>query len=495
MALGRALAGMALAAALPSLLAGCGVTRDPGFVAREWDSSMRELNIYPLFPPREDVQVGDLYVVLADAKDGPQDIDYGTPGIWLDSLLTRDLVEAFYDARANLPQGLPAALGPDGNPVAAGGSAVTPTPLSQVVSATPPDNAYRSADPLGRLRLVQFPAFSLALLDESQIGLAAPSLLGGLLGGIGDSDDLNLSLSVPQAESYALPANALIDLLQKQCAAGKPVIDPARVALAGDMLRRPGDATGTPVLTVISEVFYTRTLDYTFSRQSGFGIGAAAGSAATGSQPVPGTDTGSTTDTAAGTDIEARLAALETQVNGTVSAAGGQTLPGARGSITFAGDRSIRLSQSFERPIAIGYRALFVRTLPDCGLDGYSSYVASDGVLLTAGQQVLGTVLFDRGAATVDPSDAAAIAAHLAAAGGPAAARAVTVEASAEPDEGQGDPGKLAAARAQAVASVLTSAGLPASAVTTVTRQAPTAGAPGTGASAGRSVRIVAGGT
>lgn len=497
MSFGRTLAGMALAVALPSLLAGCGVTRDPGFVAREWDSSMRELSIYPLFPPREDVQVGDLYVVLAEAEDGPQDVDYGTPGIWLDSLLTRDAVEAFYDGRINLPKGLPVV-----SSVASGDA--SPTSLTQVISTTPPHNAYRSADPLARLRLVQFPAFSLALLRESEIGLAAPSLLGGLLGTLGGSDDLNLSLSVPQAESYALPANTLIDLLQQQCAAGKKVIDPARVALAGDMLRRPGDKSGTPVLIVISEVFYTRTLDYTFSRKSGFGIGATAGAPPVPQPPVPQPpedDQGGTAQPeiqpAVATDIGAQLTALAAQVNGAAPNAG-QALPGARGTIDLSGNRSVRLSQNFERPIAIGYRALFVRTLPDCGLEGYSVFLASDRVLLhdgppVLGPQVLGTVLFDRGTATVDPSDAAAIAAHLTAAGRPAAG-AITVEASAEPDEGQGNPGKIAAARAQAVASVLISAGVPASAIKTVTHQADASGAPGTGKSAGRSVRIVAGG-
>ncbi len=45
-------------------LAGCAFTAaPPGHVAKEWATAFRELQLTPIFPPREDVQVGDIYIV------------------------------------------------------------------------------------------------------------------------------------------------------------------------------------------------------------------------------------------------------------------------------------------------------------------------------------------------------------------------------------------------------------------------------------------------
>jgi hypothetical protein len=51
---------LTLACAAALLTAGC-PSSDPGFVQREWTTTMRELGIVPTFPPREDVVVGDVY--------------------------------------------------------------------------------------------------------------------------------------------------------------------------------------------------------------------------------------------------------------------------------------------------------------------------------------------------------------------------------------------------------------------------------------------------
>src|SRR5215212_7507298 len=48
-----------------SLLIGCVEpgTHDPGYVAKQWSMMVREFGIVPIFPPREDVQVGDVYAM------------------------------------------------------------------------------------------------------------------------------------------------------------------------------------------------------------------------------------------------------------------------------------------------------------------------------------------------------------------------------------------------------------------------------------------------
>src|SRR5262245_51448709 len=51
-----------------SIVTACSTT-DSGYVAREWTKNIRELGIYPIFPPREDVRVGDVYVYPAFKDD------------------------------------------------------------------------------------------------------------------------------------------------------------------------------------------------------------------------------------------------------------------------------------------------------------------------------------------------------------------------------------------------------------------------------------------
>ncbi len=60
---------LVLASVLP---AGCNNAKsDRGFVQREWSLTLRELGIVPVFPPREDVVVGDVYA----SSFNPDDLD------------------------------------------------------------------------------------------------------------------------------------------------------------------------------------------------------------------------------------------------------------------------------------------------------------------------------------------------------------------------------------------------------------------------------------
>ncbi|GAB6039676.1 hypothetical protein [Endothiovibrio diazotrophicus] len=52
---------LAFASIAIATLSGCGTIDDRYYVQREWSKSLRELGIIPLFPPREDVFVGDVY--------------------------------------------------------------------------------------------------------------------------------------------------------------------------------------------------------------------------------------------------------------------------------------------------------------------------------------------------------------------------------------------------------------------------------------------------
>ena len=53
-------------------LCGCASPVKSGFVADQWTSNMLELGIYPIFPPREDIYVGDVFVTYAGAEAAAQ---------------------------------------------------------------------------------------------------------------------------------------------------------------------------------------------------------------------------------------------------------------------------------------------------------------------------------------------------------------------------------------------------------------------------------------
>ncbi|HEX8878267.1 MAG TPA: hypothetical protein VF777_16090 [Phycisphaerales bacterium] len=63
----RFLASVGLVIATVGMLASCSAP-DRGYVQREWSDTFRELGIVPLFPPREDVKVGDVYAYAFDPE-------------------------------------------------------------------------------------------------------------------------------------------------------------------------------------------------------------------------------------------------------------------------------------------------------------------------------------------------------------------------------------------------------------------------------------------
>src|SRR5262245_1431490 len=97
---------------LAGLVSGCPKpgTHDPGFVAKEWSMTMREFGVVPVFPPREDVQVGDIYVSpAAPDKDLESRILRKSPGkfvpipVLVGSIDVRDDLHAYYTNRLSFP--------------------------------------------------------------------------------------------------------------------------------------------------------------------------------------------------------------------------------------------------------------------------------------------------------------------------------------------------------------------------------------------------------
>ena len=144
---------------------------------REWSQTMRELGIVPIFPPREDVQIGDIYAYSynPDAKETEQalskgDLQIGISPRWA-SLDLLDLIKTEYAQRPSWP------------PTPASYSEILSPPPGQTSSLAPgkvwnqPSGAGNIFEPEPepkRLRLVGFPDFASATFSQGDLSAVIP---------------------------------------------------------------------------------------------------------------------------------------------------------------------------------------------------------------------------------------------------------------------------------------------------------------------------------
>lgn len=344
----------------------------PGFVAQQWADSIRELSISPLFPPREDVEVGDIYLESADDKNRAPGLTGAGQQYWLANLKLGKAVSEVYRSRVALPFETT-------NP-----ETQKPWPLPQS-----DEGVFRTDRDAKRLRGVSFPAYAVASIRSADIGASSrlTDLLGGFFGVAGQRS-YTITVGVPYAQSYGLPALEMLRRIGEYCdVTGDDLAE--RAAVLASMMAAD-DKPKTPVLEVITEVIYARSLDYTVSFRYGGGASfegvatnveaikrklieiaerkssppnaAAAPNTApppkgeagkSAPEPPPGTGQNPTAEKelaelqAIGASLEQVMASMRTT-----------SAPGVSGRFVSADSQSVTLRQTFANPIAIGYRAL-----------------------------------------------------------------------------------------------------------------------------------------
>jgi hypothetical protein len=359
---------MARAAVLAALcVAGCAQKPDPGMLVRSWVNSVSQLEIYPIFPPSENVVPGDVFVGRIRPPDVPDNGGWIAPAIWFDTIKL-DL-PGYYATRPAFRK-----------------SAVTFDKDHEQWQQPPEAITRPGGADSGRLRLVVFPAFSFASATATQLGLNAPGgTIGGLFG-LSSRDELQLSISVPAAEEYGVPARVLLAAFNREYAAQPQYYaDFRRVA---GMVAAPGAAPGVgkPVLLLVYRVYFARSMDYNYAARSGFAatgsatlaslVGTtgkieavenqlkalagggttpelAAPAAAAAAQPRP-------LDPAAAAKVTALADTLGKLRNDLAAEAqkAVPSVPGATASVVAVSGNTVTLRQTFPRPVAIGYRAL-----------------------------------------------------------------------------------------------------------------------------------------
>ena len=341
---------------------------------REWSQTMRELGIVPIFPPREDVQIGDIYAYPydPDAKETEQallkgDLRIGISPRWA-SLDLLDLIKAEYEQRPSWP------------PTPASYSEILSPPPGQTIPRTPdkvwnqpsgPGNIFESEPEMKRLRLVGFPDFASATFSQGDLSAVIPIEALNLALGAGWSDAKSVIVKVPSAESYALSQSVILDELLEGAAQEdrqslqSRYTDPKFSGLISGPLQKIKEpyrngltfiaeqSLQTLWLRVTTEVYYARALD--IAVQSKRTAGGAASVKPIASVPVPG-------DQPRPEVIDPSLTPLQRaqQLNHSLAQAGASTVPGGFFRFVTATDASVSMRRVWERDIAIGFRGLLL---------------------------------------------------------------------------------------------------------------------------------------
>lgn len=233
---------------LASSLALFSACANVGHLAQNWGNKLREYQINPLFPPREDVYVGDIYLSSKSTENLPgQNKDGFLPiGLLITHIDLENSASDFYsNRRPNFP-----------NTVVEGDiNAQTNFDSSK----DDEKDIFKSRDNK-RLRLVAFPDFLAVSEKSSGLGASIPGQTLVAVFGYQANDFDSASISIPSAESYTVPALDAQEKITKDVCAKLESIS-TNLTLGEDNR-----------LIMITEMYYAREMNITLRRKSSSGF-------------------------------------------------------------------------------------------------------------------------------------------------------------------------------------------------------------------------------
>ncbi|EMD9440481.1 hypothetical protein VXE32_004520 [Burkholderia cepacia] len=319
------------------LASGCSTD---GEVSRQWSSNMRELGIYPIFPPSADYRVGDVRTLpLCEFDDRKS--KYPGIGLLAGSLEPFLLATSTSGSGVELSQSLTqrnsnhAAL-PDYPQPTAGANGVSVT----YVAATAP-RAGSHELPLAQ---VAFPGFVNVTAHGGEISALFPVGNFPLPVGTTFSRNASANVNISVADSYSMPASSLLKLFEAKKA--DILLSPL---FSGSDAYEGRPCNGKLVVTLINEVFYGRVFDVTLNEEAAVALSAAVKRAVLQSADLPITAAIAT----AASGPQATSDAIAVARDAAASASSGiaaNLWSGAASSVT--------LRRTYQQPIAIGYRGV-----------------------------------------------------------------------------------------------------------------------------------------
>ncbi|MBT6049802.1 MAG: hypothetical protein HOG49_23640 [Candidatus Scalindua sp.] len=197
-----------------AVMSGC-VSYKPGAAYKQWTRTLSQEGIFPVYPPREDVQVGDVYLLpthplqtgAIEAIGG-----LGIAGIWIDNIAweqerNNHLTSGFYNNRSFFPStstesaSIKKAMESDLSNI---NYDIVKVPRDK----NPSGNIYKKGD-IRQLRQVAFPEFAITNIKKFALNALVPIEVFNVAGGFTSNKIKQVSLKIPSAESYGVPAELL----------------------------------------------------------------------------------------------------------------------------------------------------------------------------------------------------------------------------------------------------------------------------------------------
>jgi hypothetical protein len=328
-------------------------------VAADWNDAVHKLNIEPIYPPQEDVYVGDIYATISG---GDPNFLGRSMKLW-----HLNLNEAIQRAYQDLP------VFPTTAPV--------PEKEGQVWQQETADFLFSPAQRKS-LSLVAFPSFTVRH-SRSASAVAGSGIWNSLFGASRDSDETE-ELRFPRAETYGINATAATAALISFCEAelSEPICSDTGVrqmlsmVVGEDIWKQATDSRGKPTgryaisveLVLISQVYLTRSIVRVHSINSKQAqIAQIISKVQELGQPTPSTSPGKPDGENAApakpgqksvSDEERqKISELQASINELSRSGGGSTMTAAASDGT-----SIALNQVYPRPVVIGVKG--VRRIP-----------------------------------------------------------------------------------------------------------------------------------
>ena len=325
-------------------VAGCAMLKEPPGIT--YAKSVEQLGITPVYPPREDLQVGDLYAVEESAAVQHGTGDARAMTAYLDSVdLTGD-IQKYLAGRyqfddTNLT---------DNTILSASNKILPQTPQTDSDAGTLPAKSTLSVLPI-----TSFPEIE---VDSGiTVGVSGqPQGLGAALG-FEAAKTLKMALQFNRVTSYSVPITDGMVQIKHYCERKPDYCQSKNLALVLNQKYQLGDGKDSiseGSLLLVTKVYLARQITFTFNDAT-LAAAAMASKASEGTAPaISQTAMNDATTKGDATMIEA-LAALQTSLNDSLRAS---TEGSAAVQLAVVNKNSVSFNEVFERPVVIGYEAV-----------------------------------------------------------------------------------------------------------------------------------------
>jgi hypothetical protein len=317
-------------------------------VEAKWDVALRQLGVEPVYPPEEDIEVGDVFAIVSSdslPENGVVDSPLANHAIRLWRLDLSDAVNSNYANTYVFPK-----------PVAKRDAA----PSSDAPAAS--NSVFLLTDHPSDLPIVTFPKFRLTDSRAAKLGLVG-DVLGGVTGSAAANSDVETEVSITRTQTYGVPYLVAENALVTFCEATFPPacqdqalrnvlstrIGPRIFDIVENKKTKEKKYRMAVEVGLINRVFLTRQIETHLVRSQNFSGQAALGSS---SEPKPGEPSGPAAPAVAGAAQEA------------LKTAGDEALAAASGDVQGSGSLGEQsgLAVSFdgkvlERPVVFGFES------------------------------------------------------------------------------------------------------------------------------------------